>query len=225
MSARVICVRLRPQHEIAGAFAQPGVVDQQVAHLDFARDPRIIHLEVRQVTRDWVFPPKLAAIDQASEQGRGHRLAVRGNLEERVCIDGLLRTGDGFTGRSRIDHVAIAHDPDRDARQAIARDDVIDDSVQARGVAIRPRFPRAYARYQRTDADERRCVDGGYDAMNLSFGSVLRWPQSRAAARVCRATPRKRNSVRVDCRPGTGVDPDATAQTGKNHALLARRPS
>ena len=75
---------------------RPAVVDQQIAHLHLARDPRVVHAELRQITRHRIVPAQLARIDQPREHAGRHRLAVRGDLEQRVGSDLLAGAGDEF---------------------------------------------------------------------------------------------------------------------------------
>src|SRR3546814_10679265 len=84
-------VRPRPQHQVARPGPQAAVVDQQVAHLDLTRDPRVEHPEIRQVLDHRIGPLQLARIDKVREQAGGHRLAVGGDLEQGIGVD-LLRS-------------------------------------------------------------------------------------------------------------------------------------
>ena len=113
-------VRLRPEHQVAGAGGQAAVVDQQVAHLHLARHPRILHAELRQVTLYRVVPLELSGVHQARERGRGHRLGVGGDLEQRLRIDRLTAAGGQFACGARVDDLAVLDDADRETRQAVA---------------------------------------------------------------------------------------------------------
>ena len=125
-------IGLWPQHQIAGAGTQPAVVNDQIAHLHFARHPRVVHLKVRQVAHDRVLPAQLARIDQARHDGGRHRLGVRGDLEQRVGTDLLTRAGDELPRGAPVDHLIVSNHAHSDSRQVVARDDIVDDRIERR---------------------------------------------------------------------------------------------
>ena len=65
----------RNEQQITGAIAQTRAVNEQVADREFASDPRIVHLEARQVVDDLIVPAKLAGINQRGERRHGDRFA------------------------------------------------------------------------------------------------------------------------------------------------------
>ena len=85
MSARVNVFGSGHSIRSPRALAQAAVVDQQVAHLHLARDPRVVHAELRQLFDHRVVPAQLAGIDQSREHAGGHGLGVGGDLEQRVA--------------------------------------------------------------------------------------------------------------------------------------------
>ena len=80
-----------------------------------------LHAELRQVTRDRIVPAQLARIDETREHAGRHRLAVGCDLEQRAAVDALAGAGDRLAGRACVDDLAVAHDAEREARQAVAR--------------------------------------------------------------------------------------------------------
>ena len=95
-------VGLGPQHQVAGAQAQAAVVDQQVTHLHLLADPRVMHAEPGQVPLHRIIPAQLALLHQSRQQRGGHRLAVGGDLEQRVLVDAAAITARTFG--ALVDH-------------------------------------------------------------------------------------------------------------------------
>jgi len=109
-------VRLRPQHQVPGAGAQAAVVDQQVADLHLAGDPRVMHAELRQMFCHRIVPTHFAGVDQPGDDARGHRLAVGGNLEQRVGADLVAAASNQLAARTAIDDLPVDHHTHGDAR-------------------------------------------------------------------------------------------------------------
>ena len=65
--------------------------DKQVADRHFARHPRIVHPEPRHMLDNRIIPRNPALVDQDRERRRGHRLAGRAGLEQRLLIDRRAR--------------------------------------------------------------------------------------------------------------------------------------
>ena len=59
-------------------------------HRHLARDPRVVHLEPRDVPGHRVVPGDLAAVHQHGQGGGGERLPDRAELEDRVRVDGRV---------------------------------------------------------------------------------------------------------------------------------------
>ncbi len=98
-------VRFRPQHQVTGAQAQAAVVDQQVAYLHLLAHPRIVHAEARQILLHRILPAQLALLHQSRQQRGGHRLAVGGDLEQRVLVDAAAVATRAFG--VAIDHLPV----------------------------------------------------------------------------------------------------------------------
>ncbi len=96
--------------------AEAAVVTEQVAHGELARHRRIGELEPGQVLGDLVIPRDLALVYQHGDGERRHRLGRGHHAEERLRVHGLGRTGSAHAEALGIDHGAVLHDRDRQAR-------------------------------------------------------------------------------------------------------------
>jgi hypothetical protein len=105
-------------------------VDQQVAHLHLARDPGVVHAEIRQVFHDRIVPLELALVDEPSEHAGGHGLGVGGDLEQRVVVDRAAAAGDEFAGRADVGDLAVFHDTDRQAGQVVTNNSLIEGGIK-----------------------------------------------------------------------------------------------
>ncbi len=125
-------VGLGPQHQVARPQAEAAVVDQQVTHLHLLRHPRVMHAELRHVLDDRVIPAQCTALDQAREQRGGHRLAVGGDLEEGVRVDGVAAAGDPLAGSAFVHDAPILHHGHGQARQRGAHPGLVEHPVERR---------------------------------------------------------------------------------------------
>jgi hypothetical protein len=117
---------------IARAFAQAAAMGEQVAHLHMLGDPGIGHAEVGKVTPHGVVPTQLSFLHQTGEQRRSHRLAVGGDLEQRVVGDRLSGPGHALAQCARVDHLAVVDHAHRETGQVITGHHRIDDGVELR---------------------------------------------------------------------------------------------
>ena len=108
--------RRGPPEEVAGAEPEAAAVDEQVAHRQLARDERIPHRERRQVADDRRVPLDLAFFDEQAERGRGERLRVRRDAEQRARVHRRRLAEFADAVPFRHDHDVVFHDRDADAR-------------------------------------------------------------------------------------------------------------
>ncbi len=67
-------VRPRPQHQVAHECPETTAMRKQIGHCEFFRNPRIVHLEVRNIVDNLVVPIKPTLVDEHRERGRRHGL-------------------------------------------------------------------------------------------------------------------------------------------------------
>ncbi|MNI38517.1 hypothetical protein D3C73_926640 [compost metagenome] len=118
-----------PQHQVAGTQAEAAVVDQQIAYLQVFAHPWVMHAECRQMALHRIVPAQLALLHQRGQQRGGHRLAVGGDLEQRVLVDAAAVTAHSFG--VAIDHLAILDHRHRQPRQVLMLVHESDVGIQA----------------------------------------------------------------------------------------------
>ena len=95
---------------------KPRALGEQVEDAELARDPRVLHLEVRVEIDDTVVPFELAAIDHDGDAGCQKRLRGRADLEDGVRVDRLSAALAPHAEALGVYELVVCNDPDGEAR-------------------------------------------------------------------------------------------------------------
>ena len=101
---------------VVGLARQAGALRHQVGDAEFARDPRVLELEVRVEVDHPVVPAELALVDGDGKRGGEERLGRRADLEQARRVDGIAAALAAATEAPGIDQLVAGHDADGDAR-------------------------------------------------------------------------------------------------------------
>lgn len=130
-------IGLGPQHQVTGAQPQATVVDQQITHLHLLPHPGVVHTEAGQMPLHGVIPAQPALLHQPCQQRGGHRLAVGGDLEQRVLVNATAIAPHALG--MAVHHLSLVHHRHRHPRQVLACDNGGDIGIKARGLRRRSR--------------------------------------------------------------------------------------
>ena len=134
---------------------KPRALGEQVEDAELARDPGVLHLEIRVEVDDTVVPFELAAIDHDGDARCEKRLRVRADLEDRARIDRLAAALAAHAEALGVDQLVANNDADGETRD-------VEDLHPARGIGLQ-------LRDHRLDATRHGCVGrGGFIRMRQS---------------------------------------------------------
>lgn len=150
---RATARRARNEQQVARPQAEAATVQQQVGDGHLARDPGVVHAEIRQAVGHLVVPRQLAVVDQDGEGRRGHRLAGGSGREDRVRIHRLGAAQPPHAIAFRMHDPAVLDDRDRHPRHVARTHGLLDPCVESCGHLRMRRRRRAQPCHQ--DGGER----------------------------------------------------------------------
>jgi len=112
-------------------WMESGPVRHEVPHRDLAAHPGIVHLQLGQVAGHGVVPFELPLLDEDGERGAGERLAVGGNAEAGLPVDGRGLADTADPEAPRQDHVPVLDDADPDPGHVELVEHTDDDIAEA----------------------------------------------------------------------------------------------
>ncbi len=121
----------RHEEQVTLPQSEAAAMHQQVADRHLARDPGVVHPEIRQVIDDRVVPVDLALVHEDRERGGREGLRGRTDLEQRVGVDRLrgVEAADAVSAGER--DLAVLDDCDGGARHALLFHHRLDAGVEA----------------------------------------------------------------------------------------------
>ena len=143
------CCLVEAEHRehVVDQARKPRALGEQVEDAELARDPGVLHLEIRVEVDDTVVPFELAAIDHDGDARCEKRLRVRADLEDRARIDRLAAALAAYAKALGVDQLVADNDADGETRD-------VEGLHPARGIGF-------HLRDHRLDATRHGCVGRG----------------------------------------------------------------